>query len=90
MLTGDKVETAKTIGFSCELLTEQMKLYEIISRDKIDAHISEVLSEIKQAVALGKNSGQGVVISGDALIDIMKSKELQLKVKSQVTFRSTR
>lgn len=57
-----------------------MKLYEIISRDNIDAHITSVLSEIKEAVALNKGSGQGVVISGDSLIDIMKSKELQLKV----------
>lgn len=80
VLTGDKVETAKTIGFACELLTDQMKLYEIISRDNIDGHITSVLSEIKEAVALNKGSGQGIIISGDSLIDIMKSKELQLKV----------
>jgi len=28
MLTGDKLETAKNIGFSCQLLTNEMEIYE--------------------------------------------------------------
>lgn len=31
VLTGDKIETAVTIGYSCNLLQEGMKLYEIVA-----------------------------------------------------------
>ena len=50
MLTGDKVETAKTIGYSCNLLQEGMVNYEIIKntelsiKSKLDYAIKEIES----------------------------------------------
>ena len=34
VLTGDKIETAVTIGYSCNLLQEGMKIYEIVSKEE--------------------------------------------------------
>jgi phospholipid-translocating ATPase len=34
VLTGDKVETAMTIGYSCNLLQEGMKNYEVVKSGK--------------------------------------------------------
>lgn len=58
-----------------------MKLYELVSRDKLEDNIVRVLAEILEEESSKMKVGRGVVISGDALIDIMKSKDLQLKVR---------
>lgn len=36
MLTGDKLETARNIGFSCQLLTEDMIIYEIATEKEAE------------------------------------------------------
>ena len=36
VLTGDKIETAINIGFSCKLLNEEMELYIIDGVTKVD------------------------------------------------------
>ena len=36
MLTGDKLETAKNIGFSCQLLTDEMTIYECATQEDAD------------------------------------------------------
>ena len=36
VLTGDKIETAINIGFSCKLLNEKMELYIIDARSKVE------------------------------------------------------
>ena len=33
MLTGDKLETAENISYSCELFQKSMKIYKLISND---------------------------------------------------------
>ena len=86
VLTGDKVETAKTIGFSCALLSEKMKLFEFVSknRNQVESMLEEaynlLLSEEKakrEQIEL-----RGIVISGDALIHILGTEEKN-KVLSQ-------
>ena len=57
-----------------------MKLYELVIRETLQESVLNILSEIHTEEAQKKKVGRGVVISGDALIDIMKSKEMQLKV----------
>jgi phospholipid-transporting ATPase len=39
VLTGDKVETAKTIGISCQLLTPEMQMLEVTSSDAKDLQV---------------------------------------------------
>lgn len=36
VLTGDKIETAINIGFSCKLLSDKMELYVIDAKNKAD------------------------------------------------------
>lgn len=36
VLTGDKIETAINIGFSCKLLNEKMELYVIDGKSKVE------------------------------------------------------
>ena len=44
VLTGDKVETAINIGFSCQLLNDKMELYIINGNDK-----QECLNQIAES-----------------------------------------
>lgn len=84
MLTGDKVETARTIGFSCKLLEEDMKLYEVIQSDppSITRILDSAMTDIKRAKDLFVNQKRAIVVSGDALTPIMASQELSKKVAS--------
>ena len=76
VLTGDKIETAKTIGFSCALLTEDMKLFELYPKNKdlLDSMMDEAIREIRSDSTKGQKKLRGLVVSGDALIEIMKDK----------------
>ena len=70
MLTGDKVETAITIGFSCNLINSDMNLFKIVEtcpdtlNDLLDNYIQKAEdsdgSELKNAV----------IVSGDAIITL--------------------
>lgn len=78
VLTGDKVETARTIGFSCNLLKKDMQIHELLVRDEewISSHINKLEGQIKIANDLGDNQQYALVVSGDALIPIMENKDL--------------
>ena len=54
VLTGDKVETAINIGYSCELLNNQMEQYVINTSDSNE--IWEKLQEIKLKKATSSQS----------------------------------
>ena len=51
VLTGDKIETAINIGFSCQLLNDKMELYTIDGKTKHDC-----LSQIAESRKLQINS----------------------------------
>jgi len=36
MLTGDKLETAENIGYSCKLLTKEMTVWKISNKGEVD------------------------------------------------------
>ena len=46
MLTGDKQETAINIGYSCKLLTEDMRVF-IVDEDSLEG-VTEQLKEYEQ------------------------------------------
>jgi phospholipid-transporting ATPase len=62
VLTGDKIETAVSIGFSCSLLTSQMTLIEVTGIKK-----REIQDQITKGLEVA-SSEKALVISGDALL----------------------
>lgn len=78
VLTGDKIETAKTIGFSCNLLNKDMSIKEILFRDEglISNQIKDIALEMKKDQQLSMHTQYALVVSGDALIPIMENDEL--------------
>lgn len=66
MLTGDKLETAKNIGYSCSLLTKEMIIFEAKGKegaeklftDELVANNESMMSELKK---------RAIVIDADAL-----------------------
>lgn len=45
MLTGDKLETARNIGFSCHLLNNDMYIWECSSKESVDNLFNEAMLE---------------------------------------------
>lgn len=75
VLTGDKIETAINIGFSCQLLNDKMELYVIDGHNK-----AECLSQIADSRKMQINSEglrtSGTVVSGESLFKIMSSQRI--------------
>ena len=75
MLTGDKIETAINIGFSCQLLNNEMNLF-ILQKVKP----KDVKEEVNKAICdqnITKNArSNAVVVAGDTLATIQKDKVL--------------
>lgn len=68
VLTGDKIETAVNIGFSCNLLTSSMEQIYITS-----VRTKDVEDDINKAVEVVKNLGRktaALVVSGESLLKI--------------------
>ena len=70
VLTGDKVETAVNIGFSCNLLTNEMLRITIIGEksNTVELEIDEGLASMKETVT----SVFALVVSGEALLRALK------------------
>lgn len=86
MLTGDKVETAISIGFSCNLLNTSMELL-IVKRaselaDKLDQLGLEVTKETLAAAGRDHSPARGryaLIIDGNALQELVKVPEYRLQ-----------
>lgn len=75
VLTGDKIETAINIGYSCKLLSNNME--QIIVNEKEESEVSRVIKE--QTKRISTKNSYALVISGDSLIHALTqtiSKEL--------------
>jgi len=86
VLTGDKIETAKNIGFSAGLLDNEMKLFEIRS-DLEDKSSKDALMDELEAAELGIKEEKGrsktaIVVAGRSLIDIDENENLRNKFLS--------
>ena len=78
MLTGDKVETAINIGLSCKLLDQEMNKF-ILQQPKtelINDEIDKLIKKQEQSKACRDN---GVVVTGDCLMRILRNENLKLK-----------
>lgn len=76
------METARTIGFSCKLLEEDMKLYEVIQCDppSITRILDLAMIDIKRAKDLFINQKRAIIVAGEALTPIMADENLSKKV----------
>lgn len=88
VLTGDKVETAKTIGFACALLEKEMTLLEVLSgtQSELTTKLEAIRADIKMQSVLGRENNFGLIISGDALLGIMESEPLS-KLLAEVALK---
>lgn len=70
VLTGDKIETAINIGFSCKLLDDEMELFilDAVSTAGLYEQLVNFNAENKK---LGKSRQIAVVIGGDSLAKIL-------------------
>jgi phospholipid-transporting ATPase len=67
VLTGDKIETAVNIGYSCRLLNDEMLDLRIVGRST--AEVAEELAQAKaQLASAPPYSRHALLISGDALL----------------------
>ena len=70
MLTGDKLDTAESIGYSCRLLMEDTEVFKI--RDKDINNIEQVLKDIKQEIDDGLLSSAKMLNGG---VSVHKDKD---------------
>jgi phospholipid-transporting ATPase len=76
VLTGDKIETAINVGYSCELISKGMMKYFLTSKDAVLIH--EQLCEIIQLFKTGQGqANSALIISGEALTQISKDQTLK-------------
>ena len=66
MLTGDKIETAINIGYSCRLLDDAINQYIIDGTRSVDIYKQICIAENKQNLNIVKKK-MGVIVSGDAI-----------------------
>lgn len=71
VLTGDKVETAINIGFSCDLLDSEMEIFMVDHKSTKDIYkqLAEHVSKVKQ---IGHSRDVAIVVGGDQLAKILK------------------
>ncbi len=69
VLTGDKVETAKNIGFSANLLNKEMKIFDILEQDDaIVENIENIRLQFKKYKKRKQNYKCAIVIHGKSLL----------------------
>ena len=76
VLTGDKIETAINIGFSCKLLHDQMELYIIDGTRKADV-LAQIADSRKQQINSEGLRDSGTVVAGESLFKIMASERIK-------------
>ncbi len=75
VLTGDKVETAINIGFSCQLLHSEMNMF-VLEETKPRRVRIEINNAIAQQKVTKKARDNAVIVAGDTLTTIQEDEEL--------------
>jgi len=90
MLTGDKLETAENIGYSCSLVQKNFHKFYIRLKDDYQnkaAELSEWLNKREQGEP-GYDSKICVLIEGSALLELEKNPEIEKKIVVEGLSRS--
>lgn len=74
VLTGDKIETAINIGYSCKVLNNDMEQY-IIDKQSTDEIIDQIADANKTYMKSGLTS-HAMIVAGDSLIKITNKPEI--------------
>ncbi len=87
MLTGDKIETAVNIGYSCGLLEDSISQYVIDAAKSVEIHKQLEQATYQNNLALSKK--MALIVGGESLLKILLSEKLtetflKLSVKSVV------
>ncbi len=95
MLTGDKMDTAKSIAFSCRLVTHDFKLLEITEKSS-NLQIRNSLTEALKEIERDPNAQYALIISTDEISKIMHDSllnesfyQLSIRCKAVVCCRVT-
>ena len=83
VLTGDKLETAINIGFSCNLLTESHHQIIVDGVSEIEARESLIKGQNDISVAVDKQLF-ALIVTGDALIHCLKKEQGSAKILMEV------
>jgi len=76
VLTGDKIETAKNIGFSAGLLDDKMGIYDVIE-DQDEGVLIKELEAARHAIEASGVAKSAIVVAGAALVAIDSSTSLR-------------
>ena len=76
VLTGDKIETAINIGFSCKLLNEKMELYIIDALTKVDV-LNQIADSRKMQINSEGMRQSATVVAGESLFKIMANERIK-------------
>lgn len=72
VLTGDKIETAINIGFSCKLLDDEMEIF-VIDAIKTKDILNQLREFNRQSKLVGQSREKAVVVGGETLAKILNS-----------------
>lgn len=81
MLTGDKLETAENIAFSCRLLQEDFRKLYLKEKDDVEQKLHELQFELKDRQ---KGEKISLVVEGPVIARIFKNKFLARKYAEEV------
>ena len=73
VLTGDKVETAVNIGYSCALLTRDMGSF-VVDGKRTQEVESQLKAALQSILAEGENSPYALIVTGEALLRALSPK----------------
>lgn len=94
MLTGDKLETAYNIGFSCKMFSESMNPFTLSAENcKTLDKINTKLTAIEDKIILAKKKIQNKRIYGSKYTidedEILKAAAPEMKLQKEVSVRSS-
>ena len=70
MLTGDKLETAENIAFSCQLFTQDMMIYRLSSAEDVKNICNEITAN-ENSKLIEKGQKRGMLLFSAALSTIL-------------------
>jgi magnesium-transporting ATPase (P-type) len=76
VLTGDKIETAINIGFSCKLLTNDMQQY-LIDGANESAVLDQISEHRKNQINSEGLTDSATIVAGDSLFKIMANERIK-------------
>jgi phospholipid-transporting ATPase len=74
MLTGDKLETAENIGYSCKLLSKEMEVWKISSQKEVDDVCSPTRVKLNSEL-IKQQKKRGLLVEATALSIILSNME---------------